>query len=297
MEVQYSGTIENATPEQKKIKDEIKKWVLQEKNLNPNKWNDWYVLRFCRARKFDVEKIKIMIENYIKWSKEVDLEAIGNLDIKQYEPIKEVTCHGYCNIDKLGRPIFIEDVKALKAKKIFKIFEDKQLILYYVQSYERLLHLLFPECSRVMGKRVDRTMTIMNLKKVSIIKLFGGKVRGFLKLATSITQDYYPEIMGKMYIVNAGYFFSGIWAIVKPWLDPVVQKKIFIESGSGKKNLFKDIDEDMLHVSLGGKFDKPIQENHGPWKEILDKSYVTKKTHHPDQALIKKYFLSPEEKS
>lgn len=40
-------------------------------------------------------------------------------------------------------------------------------------------------------------------------------------MGIGITQDYYPEIMGKMYIINAGYLFSGIWAIVKLWIDPV----------------------------------------------------------------------------
>lgn len=48
-----------------------------------------------------------------------------------------------------------------------------------------------------------------------------GQVKHFTKLTSRITQDYYPEIMGKMYIINSGFFFKGIWAIVKPWLDPV----------------------------------------------------------------------------
>ena len=50
--------------------------------------------------------------------------------------------------------------------------------------------------------------------------------------------------MGKFYILNAGYFFKGIWSIVKIWIDPVTRKKINIISGSGKKELLKDIDED-----------------------------------------------------
>lgn len=69
------------------------------------------------------------------------------------------------------------------------------------------------------------------------MKLFGGKLKKFMQISTNITQDYYPELMNKMYIINAGYFFQGVWLVIKPWLDPVTQKKIHIIKGSGKKEL------------------------------------------------------------
>lgn len=50
-----------------------------------SKWTDWLTLRFCRARKFDVEKIKIMLTNYLKWYKENNVGQIGQLDMKKYE--------------------------------------------------------------------------------------------------------------------------------------------------------------------------------------------------------------------
>ncbi len=69
-----------------------------------------------------------------------------------------------------------------------------------------------------------------------------------------ITQDNYPELMHRLYIVNSGIFFSGVWVVVKPMLDKVTQKKIEIISGSGKSTLLKDISEENLPEFLGGKF-------------------------------------------
>lgn len=83
------------------------------------------------------------------------------------------------------------------------------------------MNVIFPECSKIAGKRIERSVSIIDLKGVSLFKLFNGKFKKFLKMGIGITQDYYPEIMGKMYIINAGYLFSGIWAIVKLWIDPV----------------------------------------------------------------------------
>ena len=72
--------------------------------------------------------------------------------------------------------------------------------------------------------------------------------------------------MGKMYIINAGYLFSGIWAVVKHWIDPVSRQKISIISGSGKKELLEIIDAENLPVELGGTCEADIRENPGPWE-------------------------------
>lgn len=72
--------------------------------------------------------------------------------------------------------------------------------------------------------------------------------------------------MGKMYIINSGYLFAGIWAVMKPWIDSETRKKISIISGSGKKELLEAIDAENLPVELGGEFDGDIRENPGPWE-------------------------------
>lgn len=58
--------------------------------------------------------------------------------------------------------------------------------------------------------------------------MFSKKVHALIQLASKIGQEYYPEIMGNMYIVNAPLIFSGIWALVKGFLDEKTRKKIII---------------------------------------------------------------------
>jgi len=45
------------------------------------------------------------------------------------------------------------------------------------------------------------------------------EVYSFIKLASKIASDNYPEILGRMFIVNAPIFFTGIWAMVKIFID------------------------------------------------------------------------------
>ena len=47
-----------------------------------------------------------------------------------------------------------------------------------------------------------------------------------IKFILRLSQDYYPEILGKMVIVNAPFFFQGIYSIIKGWFDEKTRKKI-----------------------------------------------------------------------
>lgn len=101
--------------------------------------------------------------------------------------------------------------------------------------------------------------------------------------------------MHKMFIINSGIFFSAAWVIVKPWIDPVTQKKITIINGSGKKELLQDIHPDSLPNYLGGNYQGDLLENHGPWKEALDKSLKNKSVRHNNTKMVDQFYLTQKE--
>lgn len=49
----------------------------KEKNLiDDPQYDDYYLLRFLRARKFDMDKSKLMFENFLQWRKDNDVDHI-----------------------------------------------------------------------------------------------------------------------------------------------------------------------------------------------------------------------------
>lgn len=100
------------------------------------------------------------------------------------------------------------------------------------------------------------------------------QIYGLLKLASVVGSDYYPEIMGNLFVVNAPFFFSGVWAIVKSFLDERTRKKIEISSGSNDKKLLTMIDASNLPTFLGGTCTceayggNCMTSNIGPWNEF-----------------------------
>lgn len=66
-------------------------------------------------------------------------------------------------------------------------------------------------------------------------------------------------------IVNAPMLFTGVWAVVKAWLDEKTREKIQIVGGGYTKKLLQYIDEDQLVDFLGGKNTSKIEDDIGPW--------------------------------
>ena len=40
-----------------------------------------------------------------------------------------------------------------------------------------------------------------------------------MKFTAKLSQDFYPETMGKMVVCNTPMIFSGIWSMIKGWVD------------------------------------------------------------------------------
>jgi hypothetical protein len=293
-----TGYLETLTPKERETMLQIRAFLRETYGIDCKKvWNHWNILRFCRARKFVLNDIIIMIKDYMNWCTEIQMSQIGELDIAQFNVLKANYAHGYYNTDIVGRPLYIQDARRLKADVLFKNYSDDHLKKYYVQSYERLLHIIFPECSRVVGRRIDTTVGIIELKDSSIIKLFTGKVKSFLNIAVELGQNYYPETMGTMYVLHAGFLFSGIWSVVKMWLDIKTQKKTNIISGNGRDELFKIIRPENLPVFLGGTCTRELTDDFGPWSTELQRSYANKTVFHSDPKLIQHFYWDEEEKA
>ena len=67
-----------------------------------------------------------------------------------------------------------------------------------------------------------------------------------------MAQDYYPETMGAVYVVNAPLLFSALYTIVKGFLDERTRSKVRIMGGNYRSVLLEHIDAENLPMFLGG---------------------------------------------
>lgn len=137
-----------------------------------------------------------------------------------------------------------------------------------VVEYEKLADPRLPACSRKSGFLLETCTTIMDAKGVSLTT--APSVYGYLQRASGISQNYYPERLGKLYIINAPWGFSTVFSMIKSFLDPVTVAKIHVLGSGYKSELLAQIPAENLPESIGGscKCEKGCMfSDLGPWKD------------------------------
>ena len=239
--------------------DALQKWKgnLISENVLPNldNYDDLFLLRFLRARKFDLEKTMEMFKKFLKWRIDMKVdELLQSYELDHLIEIKRLYPHGYHQTDKIGRPVYIELYDKTDVNGLFKITTEEEMVKYYIKQYERQIKYIFPACSAVVKKPVEQSCTILDANGIGITSVFG-PIKSFVKIASDIGQDYYPEMLGRMTIVNVGWLFRAVWTMVKGFIDPKTQGKIHLLKSKDTyvAELLSLIDEDKLPSIFGGK--------------------------------------------
>jgi hypothetical protein len=167
-----------------------------------------------------------------------------------------------------GRPVYIEQLGNIDLTAMYAITTQERMLTNLAVEYERVADPRLPACSRKAGHLLETCCTIMDLKGVGISK--ASQVYSYVRSASGLSQNYYPERLGRLYVINAPWGFSGVWGIIKGWLDPVTVQKIHILGSGYKKELLAQVPAENLPVEFGGtcKCAGGCQlSDMGPWKD------------------------------
>ncbi|KAI9143458.1 CRAL-TRIO domain-containing protein [Paraphysoderma sedebokerense] len=265
------GRLGHLTPQQETALNQLRTELVLENNFNPERHDDCTLLRFLRARRFDVGKSKTMLLNCETWRKEYKVdELVKTFTFPEAEAVGHLYPQYYHKTDKLGRPVYIENYTNLNIKELNNITTMERLQQKLIVEYELSLAYRYPACSKLAGRHIEQSCTILDLQGISLMSV--GPVISFIREVSKIGQDYYPELLGTLFIINAPMLFSSVWSIIKAFLDEVTVKKIIILNSNYKSKVLEYIDEDHLPVIYGGNSKLPETKwqisDIGPWKTV-----------------------------
>ena len=275
---------------------------------------DALLLRFLRARKWDVEKALVMMISTMQWrlnemhvdddimktgelaalqTASTDAKAKKNADdfLTQLRMGKSYL-HG---LDIEGRPMCFVRARLHKAGEQ----TEESLERFTVYTIETARMLLRPPIDTAVSlsefrpghkiRVIDQTQTIVfDMTDFSMANMDYTPVKFMIKCF----EANYPESLGTVLVYRAPWVFNAVWSIVKGWLDPVV---------AGKVHFAKTIDElsnyvprSQIPTELGGdekweyKYpepvpgendkmadEKPKQELQSERQQIVDKYETT----------------------
>jgi hypothetical protein len=151
---------------------------------------------------------------------------------------------------------------------MYKITTSDRMLKNLCCEYEKLADPRLPACARKSGHLLETCCTIMDLKGVGITNV--SSVIGYVRQASAISQNYYPERLGKLYLINAPWGFSTVFGVVKGFLDPVTVKKIHVLGSGYEQELLAQVPAENLPKAFGGTCECPggcMFSDMGPWRE------------------------------
>jgi len=227
-------------------------------------------LRYLRARRFDKAKsLALLSECYQKMIELGAAEAAqlsgdenAQCDVEALQNYYPHTIYGF---DRLGRPVLFEHTGGMVPNAIMQMTTKRFMVNYHWWTMETVLDEKFKEALKIkMAKegitdpseaRLDNfgTCAVLDMKGFGMIHVCQ-KMMDQCKTLVGIDNICYPEMLGKMLVINAPWLVLQTWNIVKGWLDIRTQEKITI-LGSGPdmiSKLLEVIPPETLPLEYGG---------------------------------------------
>jgi len=223
--------------------------------------SDEQCVRFLRARNLNMQDSVRMITNWWTWWNSpllgTDSTLPKNILRDAIEDPKEdlytqICPHCFIGEDKEGRPIYWEQTGIISAnfdslKK--NIRDEDELIVRHVR-FNELNNIRYEYLSKKYNKNVTKVNIVFDMKGINMMPDFMGIK--FVRKMLEVDQNYYPERLHKLFMINAPWFFTTIYALISPWVDPVTAKKINIIGSDYLATLREHIDDSNIPVELGG---------------------------------------------
>ncbi|XP_063682902.1 SEC14-like protein 1 isoform X3 [Bolinopsis microptera] len=185
------------------------------------------LLRFLRARNFDIEKTREMLIKSMAWRKQYNIDA--HLDIWTPPPIIEKYLPGaWHRSDKDGRPVYILRLGHLDIKGMLRAVGEDALLRYALYICEQGIQ---KTNATAQIRYLSSWTLLIDLEGLNLRHLWA-PARIAMRRFTEVMEQNYPETLGVVLIVQAPRLFPLAWTLVKSFINENTRRKCLVYGGN-----------------------------------------------------------------
>ncbi|XP_078520403.1 SEC14-like protein 5 [Lissotriton helveticus] len=239
------------TPMQESCLRQLRQWLQETHKGKVPK--DEHILRFLRARDFNLDKAREMLCQSLTWRKQHAVDDI----LQTWRPpavLEEYYAGGWHYHDKDGRPLYILRLGQMDTKGLLKALGEEAL-LRHVLSLNEEGQKRCEESTRRFFRPIWTWTCLVDLEGLNMRHLWRPGVKTLLRLI-EVVEANYPETLGKLLIIRAPRVFPVLWTLVSPFINENTRKKFLIfgnNSGPVPSALLDYLDKDIIPDFLGGE--------------------------------------------
>ncbi|XP_035223715.1 SEC14-like protein 2 isoform X3 [Stegodyphus dumicola] len=219
--------------------------------------DDQFLLRWLKARDFDLAKAERMIRESFKFRKKLGADTILTSayelpEVYKKHPITE--CLGFDKEHSVVR-LFMAGICDYKGFVYSLRIVDMMKILIYMLEHDLKM---VQEKKKKIVKLEEKTTFILDFNGFTLKQFYDKSVINAGIQLITMYQDNYPETLKAAYLINVPSYFSWIFNLFKPFLNAVTLSKIKIyRTDEWQDELFQIMDPKLVPAFMGGKLTDP----------------------------------------
>ncbi|CAN7986007.1 unnamed protein product [Ixodes pacificus] len=242
-----SGYAGDLSEKQQHSLDELKFHL---RDIWSEEFTDPFLLRWLRARDFDVNKSEKLLRDNNIWRQRENIDSL----IETYENPEVLRLYfpgGQCNHDREGRPLWLLRFGNADFKGILQCVSKEALVKHVTYIVENIIADMKAQ-SKKLGKLVDTATVVFDYDNFSIRQVYSYQVVEFIRLLMVLYENYYPEMLEQCFTINAPSFFQIFWKFVRPFLTERTAGKIQIFSRGKRLSTSKFLNDAQMNEHISG---------------------------------------------
>ncbi|XP_044541424.1 SEC14-like protein 2 [Gracilinanus agilis] len=172
--------------------------------------DDYFLLRWLRARSFDLQKSEAMLRKHVEFRKQKNLENI--MSWQPPEVIQQYLAGGMCGFDLNGCPVWYDVIGPLDVKGLLLSASKQDLLRTKMRDCE-MIRLICAQQSEKLGKKIETLTMVYDCEGLGLKHLWKPAVELYGEFLCMFEENY-PETLGRLFVIKDVLRFDNTYSYI-----------------------------------------------------------------------------------